>query len=162
MALNAYLTLVGETQGKIKGSSKKVGREGSIVVIAVQHEIVSPRDAASGLPTGKRQHKPIVITKEIDKATPLLYRAFVENENLPRLKLEYWQPSKTGKEVQFYTVELHNAGIAGIRFELPNTKDPENILLKEMEYISFTYQHISWTWMEGGISSEDDWEAPVV
>jgi hypothetical protein len=26
------------------------------------HEIVSPRDAASGLPTGKRQHKPFVIT----------------------------------------------------------------------------------------------------
>jgi hypothetical protein len=26
------------------------------------HEIVSPRDSASGLPTGKRQHKPFVIT----------------------------------------------------------------------------------------------------
>jgi len=26
------------------------------------HEIVSPRDAASGLPTGKRMHKPLVIT----------------------------------------------------------------------------------------------------
>ncbi|HUJ12459.1 MAG TPA: type VI secretion system tube protein Hcp [Thermoanaerobaculia bacterium] len=30
------------------------------------------RDAASGLPTGKRMHKPFVITKELDKATPLL------------------------------------------------------------------------------------------
>ncbi len=27
--------------------------------VAVEHEIVSPRDAASGLPTGKRMHKPI-------------------------------------------------------------------------------------------------------
>jgi hypothetical protein len=26
--------------------------------INVQHTIVSPRDAASGLPTGKRMHKP--------------------------------------------------------------------------------------------------------
>ena len=25
----------------------------------VQHTIVSPRDAASGLPTGKRMHKPL-------------------------------------------------------------------------------------------------------
>lgn len=32
--------------------------------IAVGNEIVSPRDAASGLPTGKRMHKPFVITKE--------------------------------------------------------------------------------------------------
>jgi hypothetical protein len=34
--------------------------------------IVSPRDAASGLPTGKRQHKPFVITKELDKSSPTL------------------------------------------------------------------------------------------
>ena len=32
--------------------------------IAVGNEIVSPRDAASGLPTGKRMHKPFLITKE--------------------------------------------------------------------------------------------------
>lgn len=30
----------------------------------------SARDAASGLPTGKRMHKPIVLTKETDKASP--------------------------------------------------------------------------------------------
>ena len=37
--------------------------------------IVSPRDAASGLPTGKRQHKPFVITKEYDKSSPLLAKS---------------------------------------------------------------------------------------
>jgi hypothetical protein len=31
---------------------------------------ISPRDSASGLPTGKRQHKPFVFTKVIDKSTP--------------------------------------------------------------------------------------------
>jgi len=35
-------------------------------------QIVSPRDAASGLPTGKRMHKPLVITKELDLALPSL------------------------------------------------------------------------------------------
>ncbi len=34
--------------------------------IVVGNEIVSPRDAASGLPTGKRMHKPFVVTKELD------------------------------------------------------------------------------------------------
>ena len=33
--------------------------------------IVSPRDTASGLPTGKRQHKPVVVTKPVDKAAPI-------------------------------------------------------------------------------------------
>jgi hypothetical protein len=34
--------------------------------------VVAERDAASGLPTGKRMHKPLVITMEMDKATPTL------------------------------------------------------------------------------------------
>ena len=29
------------------------------------------------------------------------------------------------------------------------------------EQISFTYQKITWTWIDGGITAEDDWEAPV-
>ncbi|MBM4377221.1 MAG: type VI secretion system tube protein Hcp, partial [Deltaproteobacteria bacterium] len=80
MALNAYLKLTGKTQGEIKGSVTQAGREDSIMVIAYNHEVVSPRDAASGLPTGKRQHKPLTVTKEIDKSTPLLMNVLTNNE----------------------------------------------------------------------------------
>ena len=41
-------------------------------VISFEQDIVSPRDAASGLPTGKRMHKPFVITKVFDKSSPVL------------------------------------------------------------------------------------------
>ncbi len=34
--------------------------------------VVSPRDAASGMPTGKRQHNPVTITKPLEPSTPLL------------------------------------------------------------------------------------------
>jgi hypothetical protein len=37
--------------------------------IDFDQEIISPRDAASGLPTGKRMHKPFVITKELDRSS---------------------------------------------------------------------------------------------
>jgi len=43
-------------------------------VISFDQEIVSPRDAASGLPTGKRMHKPFVITKELDKSSSPMVR----------------------------------------------------------------------------------------
>jgi len=39
-------------------------------VISFEQDIVSPRDAASGLPTGKRMHKPFVMTKELDRSSP--------------------------------------------------------------------------------------------
>ena len=47
MALNAFMRLKGQKQGVIKGSVAQKGREESIMVIAVSHEIVSPRDPAS-------------------------------------------------------------------------------------------------------------------
>ena len=162
MALDAYLRLKGETQGDIKGSVTRPGREDSIMVIAASHEVVSPRDAASGLPTGKRQHKPFVITKEVDKSTPLLYRALVDNENILEWRLQYWQPSASGKEQQHYMVELINASIASIRHEMLNNKYPENMQHKEREHVSFCYQKIIWTWVDGEVTAEDDWEAPNV
>lgn len=161
MALNAYLRLKAEKQGEIKGSVTQKGREGSIMVIAVSHEIISPRDAASGLPSGKRMHKPFVITKELDKASPLLYAALTNNENVPEWELQFWQPSNTGAEKQHYTVKLTNANIASINFRLLNNKNPELMKYAEFEEIAFTYQKIEWTWNDGGITALDDWESPV-
>ena len=42
--------------------------------IAFEYDVKSPRDVASGQSSGKRQHKPFVITKELDKSSPLLAR----------------------------------------------------------------------------------------
>jgi type VI secretion system secreted protein Hcp len=161
MALNAYLKLKGQKSGEIKGSVTQKGREGKIMVIAVSHDIVSPRDAASGLPTGKRMHKPFVITKELDKSSPLLYNLLVHNENITEWELQFWQPSATGAEKQHYTVKLLNANIASIDFRMANNKHPDLMKFSEYEEVAFTYQKITWTWVDGGITAEDDWEAPV-
>ncbi len=161
MALNAYLKLKGQKQGEIKGSVTQKGREGKIAVIAVSHEIISPRDAASGLPTGKRMHKPFIITKELDKSSPLLYNVLVNNENLTEWDLQFFQPSATGTEKQHYTVKLTNANIASIDFRMSNNKHPDLMKFAEYEEVAFTYQKIEWTWNEGGITAMDDWEAPL-
>ena len=44
-------------------------------------KIVTARDHASGMATGKRQHKPITITKELSTQTMQTYGIIVENEN---------------------------------------------------------------------------------
>ena len=96
------------------------------MVIAQSHEIVSPRDAASGLPTGKRQHKPMVITKEVDKSSPLLYNALVNNENLSSFELKFMTPdSAAAAEKNHYTVKLTNANIASISMRMHNNKVPD-------------------------------------
>jgi len=162
MALNAYLKLKGQKQGEIKGSVTQKGREGKIMVIAASHEVLSPRDAASGLATGKRMHKPFVITKELDRSSPLLYSMLVNNENITEWELQFWTSglnSRTGfgTEKQHYTVKLTNANISDISFRMLNNKNPELVRFAEYEEISFTYQKITWTWVDGGIMAEDDW-----
>ena len=159
MALNAFLRLKGQKQGEIKGSVTQKGREGRIMVNAAIHEIVSPRDPVSGLPAGKRRHKPFIITKEIDRSSPLLYTALATNENIPEWELQFWQPVMgVGTEKQYYTIKLLNASIASINFHMPNTRNPDFMKYAEYEEISFTYQKIQWLWTEGGIISEDVWE----
>ena len=130
------------------------------MVIAANHEVLSPRDAASGLANGRRMHKPFVITKEIDKSTPLLYNALVNNENITEWELQFWTSNSgkgAGSEKQYYTVKLTNACISDISFHMLNNKNPDLVRYAEYEEISFTYQKISWTWVDGKIMAEDDW-----
>ena len=77
MPMPGYLTLTGQTQGKIDGSCTIQGHENTILVQAVDHTIEIPKSIQTGLPTGKRIHGPLTITKEIDKASPKLFQTRV-------------------------------------------------------------------------------------
>jgi type VI secretion system secreted protein Hcp len=130
--------------GSVNIVAQKQGAIGPITLQAMSHEIVSPRDAASGLPTGKRQHKPITITKQLDKSTPLLLNALATNENLTSVTI-----TVNGGGSPVATIKLTNASIA------------DYVDHGTTETWSFTYQKITWTWLDGGITASDDWEAPV-
>lgn len=167
MALNAYLSLKGQTQGNITGSVIQKGREGKIMVIAVSHDVHSPHDPASGLPTGNRQHSPLIITKELDQSTPLLYTALKNNEKMTTFELQFWTIQKlsgggTGVEKQHYTIRLTNARICDIRFTMLNNKNPELVRYAEYEEVAFTYQKIEWIWHMGNKMAMDDWESSQV
>lgn len=166
MALNAYLRLKGQKQGDIKGSVTQKGREGHIAVIAVSHGIASPRDAASGQATGKRMHKPLVITKEIDRSSPLLMNALVNNENVTAFSLEFYHPSIGGSvgggaEKVFYKIELTNARVSAIETMMDNNTHPDLVKYAPYETVAFTYQKITWTYVDGGITATDDWTMPA-
>lgn len=159
MAFTAYLKLKGQKSGEIKGSSTRRGRVGSIAVIACDHQVISPRDIQSGLPTGQRQHRPLVITKEVDAASPLLWNVLCTNENISSFELRFWEAGPTGTENQYFTIVLTNANIASIHFSMPDNTHKDSSALREREEIAFTYQKIEWRYEKGGITALDDWEA---
>jgi len=156
MALHAFLKLKGQKQGDIKGGVTQKGREGRILVIAAEHEVASPRDVATGHATGRRVHSPFVITKELDRASPLLYNALITNETITEWELQFFAVAANAAEVPRYTVKLANANIADIKFHQPNTQHQDLAKYSEYEEVSFTYQKITWTWNDGGITAQDD------
>ena len=160
MALAAYLSLTAERQGPIRGSVTQKGREGKILIISARHEIVSPRAPRSGLPSGKRMHKPLLLLKELDRSSPLLYAILCTNENIPEARLDFWTATATGQEKQHFTIRLTNANISSIALKMANIRNPKLVRLCEYEELAFTYEKIEWTWNEGGITAIDDWEAP--
>ena len=158
MGDEAYLTCVGTRQGAFNGPVTTKGFEKSVAVNVAGHAIVSPRDAASGLPTGKRQHKPFTITKPVDKTSPLFYSAVITNEALSTCTIKFVQPVGAGAPDTYYIVKLTNASIGSIDFKKGDVRGAAG-RFGEYEEISFTYQKIEWTITEGGITATDDWVA---
>jgi type VI secretion system secreted protein Hcp len=155
-----YLKIKGQKQGDIQGSCTIKGREGTIVVYSFGHNIVVPTDPQTGLPAGWRQHNPLKILKEIDKSSPKLYQAMVTNENLTQFTMDFYRVDQTGREVKYFTIELMNAKIVSIAPSFPTALLSQNNAYPHMETLAFTYQKIRWTWLDGGIESEDTWTAP--
>jgi type VI secretion system secreted protein Hcp len=156
MALNAYLRLVGAKQGEITGSVTQKGREGKIMVIAVSHGIMSPHDPGTGEVTGKRQHGPLVLTKEVDRATVPLRSMLVDNEVAKQWELQFWRYSVTAAETQYFTIALSDAMVVSIDLQMPNNKHADLTKLETFEEVAFTYRRIEWTWTDGGLVAADD------
>ena len=123
-------------------SGQKQGAIAPFAITGITHEIVSPRDAASGLATGKRQHKPITFIKEWGPSTPRLINATVDNETLTSILIGLL---RNGTQVA--TIKLTNAHVSNYSSH------------GLTESWSFTYQKIEWTWLDGGITAQDDWQA---
>ena len=128
-------------------------------VFGFSHSISSPRDAASGLPTGRRQHKPFTITKPIDKASPMLMNMLVTNEIVGAVEVHVGAiPRGVIGHGDFISYRLVGARVVSVS---PFTRGmaPDSVVY--LEEVQFTYDRIIVTWEDGGITAEDDWETPV-
>jgi len=160
MALPAYLTLTGERQGVINGSCNQKGRENTILVQAVEHEVTIPRDPQTGLATGKRIHHPLTVLKVVDRSSPLLYMALTSGEHMKTVEIKWYQINEKGQEENYFTTKLEDALIVSMKEWKKNCSDPAFAHLADIEEVSFTYRRIIWRSMKEGVESEDDWSAP--
>ena len=110
--------------------------------------------------TGRRQYEPITIRKRIDKASPLLFKAMVENQVIEG-KFKFFRPNPTGDGTteQFFTVEIKKGRISGYKNYVPDTIEPASSTDPPLEEIQFVFHTISMTYTNGGVTHEDTWDA---
>lgn len=105
----------GAKQGRFKGEGPREGNKDKIIGLRYEYEIKMPGDAATGQSSGKRQHQPLVITKEWGAASPQLFQAAATGETLKSVLLSFFKPAPGTDSELFYTVQLTDARITGLR-----------------------------------------------
>ena len=146
-----YLKVEGTKQGSFKGGIERNGSRW-IEITAFSVGLISPRDAATGQASGKRQHKPISITKEVDESSPQLFRAATTNEVLKDVVIQSVRLDPHGKEQIYQTITLKNAHIPQVQKIAGKGK-------REEERFDLIFQQIQVTDVQGKVTATDDWEA---
>ncbi len=162
MAHEFYVTVEGTKQGKFKGESQRNVHKDKFAGLSFEYEVQSPRDAATGQASGKRQHSPIRITKEWGASSPQLFQACTSNEVLKSVLFEFVKTDPAGKETIYYTIKLDNATISVYKpytGQEEGAKHTEALDTFELEEIAFTFQKIELTHKLANTTAMDDWRA---
>ena len=140
-----------------ESDATSLDRADTIECSSFKYMLVSPREGSTGRLTGKRQHKPVKITKRVDQTTPLLLKALCKNEMCDEANFMFYRPSVDtgGAEEKYYTVKLENGYVSGV-----SQLSEDAIMAGEsappmMEEVSFVFQTITWTYEKNGATHVD-------
>ena len=153
MSTPAHLWLEDEKGSPIVGSCLMPLRLGSIELKSFSHGVTIPVDPNWGKLTGTRVHRPIVIVKEFDQTTPVLYRAVCEGRMLKKATIKMYRITDAGIESEYFNIMLENVKITTVSPYL----SPTGLSSTHLEPLELRYEAITWKYMEGNIIYRDTW-----
>jgi type VI secretion system secreted protein Hcp len=152
---NIYLYL--EIDGNIiEGESavSSLGRDKTIPIHSLKQEVYNPQDSSTGQYSSSRVYKPIVFTKDIDQTSPLLAKAFTNNETVDKAHFKFYRPDQSGSgaEEHFYSITLEAASIVALTTFISFSDSGDAYHLEE---VSIYFQDITWTYEVSGATHRD-------
>lgn len=117
--------------------------------IAAIYQVELERDTATGLPTGKRQHRPITIAKTVDKATPMLLEALTSGSKFDEVKIKILPSSHSRRSFFEYTLD----GVQFVGYQ--STSETGD---RPTEEITLVFNKIRIYYPEQDTTHEDDWQ----
>jgi type VI secretion system secreted protein Hcp len=152
-----YVSITSARQGKFRGEIPRKGYENKIAALNFEYGVAIKPDAATGLPTGKRQHRPIRIVKTWGAASTQLFSALTANEVLNTVVIDFVVVNPTtGAEVLDHTITLTNATTTSVQYQMENV----NGQFTQVESVEFTFQKITMTDAKSQTMAGDDWSMP--
>jgi len=159
MAIPVYLTLTASENNKIRGSSDVVGRQGTIEVIAYNHNLSISTDNNTGKLTALRVHAPFIFSKEIDRSSTELHKALTNPATLDSAEFKWYRINDGGDEIEYYSVTLKKVKVVKITSFMYDVKDPTKEMHNHLEEVELRYEEIIWNYMDGNLIHSDSWNA---
>jgi type VI secretion system Hcp family effector len=144
MASHGYVLIEGKTQGLISAGCSSVESIGNrcqiehsdeIMVLSFDHNMNNMGNIKHA------NHNPIVITKPVDKSSPLLAKALADREEI-NCTFNFYRASPQGSLEKFYSVRIKGGLIANLTLSMPHS-----ILLNDVdpqENVAIRYKDIIW------------------
>ena len=163
MSFVSYMTLIGKTQKLISegasslksiGNYYQQGREDQILVRSFRHGLYRPE----GAQTDGRMHRPFIITKMRDSASPLLVNAWRTGEVLSVCQINEYRISPQGFQEHCYTTKLRDVVITAIDVINPDPQDSAGGHAMVIETVSLSYRTIAVTHEVCRTEGSDYWD----
>lgn len=158
MAIPVYLWLYEEEGKLLKGSVDVTGREGSIEITGMQHDLFIPTDDTTGSVTGTRQHEAYTFEKMIDSASPQLYKALTTGKTLAKAVFRFYRINYNGQEEEYFVTKLENVKVCHVVAVMFDAKDPDFKMHDHIEHVGLRYEKIDWHYADGNIKYTDNWK----
>lgn len=115
---------------------------------AVNHQMHQPRSpvasTSGGHTVGRTEHGDLIVTKEIDSASPMLYQALSGGTTFQSAQIDVYRAAGDGRRVKYLEISLKNVIIAHVNFAIDGGPLP-------LESFSLRYAAIQWKYVKQGI-----------
>lgn len=113
MAVDMFMKIQLVKVGVVKGESRDKTHADEIDVLSWNWGMTNPRDAATGLSSGRTQVHNFTFRKPIDKSSPVLANAILNNDELVKAILTCRKEGRSGGEkVEFLILTFEGGSIA--------------------------------------------------
>lgn len=155
MAVPVHLFLTDDGGARIRGASDVEGREGSVELRGLHHCLTLPTDVMTGKVTGTRQHSPFQFTKELDSASPYLFKAAATGQTLKSAEFRFYHINDAGQEVEYYRITLEKVKVISVSPAMHDTRACPGT--GHMEDVALNYEKITHLYKDGNVLAQDAW-----